>query len=141
MTIKEVAEITKISTHTIRFYEKSGLLPKVQRNKNGVREFTNSDVNFLIFITTLKKTGMSLEDILEFTKDGCILERLESGEMPHEPVNNRLFILLEHRDKLLEQQRSINIFVNAVNQKISFYERYIKNSINKEAEVFQDEDK
>ncbi|MEH6975442.1 MULTISPECIES: hypothetical protein [Bacillus] len=43
-----------------------------------MRQFTDSDVNFLIFIGTLKKTGMSLEDISEFTKEGCILERLES---------------------------------------------------------------
>lgn len=136
MTIKEVAALTNISAHTIRFYEKTGLFPKVKRTKNGIREFTHSDVEFLIFITTLKKTGMSLEDILEFTKDGCILERLESGVMPQEPVNNRLFILKEHRNKLLEQQRSIQLFINAVTQKISFYEKYIANSTNNETEGF-----
>ncbi|MEK5500509.1 MULTISPECIES: MerR family transcriptional regulator [Bacillus] len=51
---------------------------QIKRTAGGIRQFTDSDVNFLIFIGTLKKTGMSLEDISEFTKEGCILERLES---------------------------------------------------------------
>ncbi|MCM3144930.1 MerR family transcriptional regulator [Brevibacillus sp. MER 51] len=138
MNIKEVAERTGLSAHTIRFYERSGLFPKIKRSKNGIREFSDSDVNFLIFMATLKKTGMSLEDISEFTKDGCILERLEAGEMPKEPVRNRLSILMDHRNKLLEQQRNIELFINAVTQKISFYGSYIEGTDNKEAEDFKD---
>ncbi len=141
MNIKEVADRTGLSAHTIRFYERSGLFPKIKRSDSGIREFTESEVNFLIFMATLKKTGMSLEDISEFTKDGCILERLESGEMPKEPVSNRLSILMDHRNKLLEQQRNIELFINAVTQKISFYERYIEGTGKKEAEDFQDDRK
>ncbi|WP_348624505.1 MerR family transcriptional regulator [Paenibacillus peoriae] len=141
MNIKEVAQRTGLSAHTIRFYERSGLFPKIKRSKNGIREFTDSDVNFLIFMATLKKTGMSLEDISEFTKDGCILERLESGEMPKEPVSNRLSILMDHRNKLIEQQHDIELFITAVTQKISFYERYIEGTGKKETGDFQDDGK
>ncbi|MDU0073536.1 MULTISPECIES: MerR family transcriptional regulator [Bacillus] len=77
MNIKEAVERTGLSAHTIRFYEKSGLI-QIKRTAGVIRQFTDSDVNFLIFIGTLEKTGMYLEDISEFTKEGCILERLES---------------------------------------------------------------
>lgn len=138
MNIKEVAEKTGISAYTIRFYEKSGMFPRIKRSQTGIREFTDSDVNFLLFLSNLKKTGMSLEHIMEFTRDGCILERLESGEMPQEPVSNRLSILMDHRNKLLEQQRNIELFIHAVSQKISYYERYMEDSGKEEAEDFQD---
>lgn len=141
MNIKEVAERTGLSAHTIRFYERSGLIPKIKRNDSGIREFTDSEVNFLIFMVTLKKTGMSLEDISEFTKEGCILERLESGEMPKESVSNRLSILMNHQNKLLEQQQNIELLINAVAQKISFYEKYIEASGKIETEDLKDDEK
>jgi DNA-binding transcriptional MerR regulator len=67
--IQEVAEKTGISAYTIRFYEKSGVLPHIQRAENGVRQFSEADVNFLLFLMELKKTGMSLEEITEFTEE------------------------------------------------------------------------
>jgi MerR family transcriptional regulator, aldehyde-responsive regulator len=134
MNMKEVVERTGLSAYTIRFYEKSGLFPKIKRSQNGIREFSESDVHFLKFLTALKKTGMSLENISEFTKDGCILERLESGEMPKEPVTNRLSILTKHRTKLIEQKREMEFLIHAVSQKISFYENYIVNADENEME-------
>jgi DNA-binding transcriptional MerR regulator len=69
MTIQDVAEQTGISAYTIRFYEKSGVLPRIKRRPNGIRQFTEADVTFLRFLIQLKQTGMSLEDIMEFTED------------------------------------------------------------------------
>jgi DNA-binding transcriptional MerR regulator len=89
MNIKEAAEKTGITAHTLRFYERSGLFPKIRRSKSGIREFTDADISFLMFLAALKKTGMSLDDIADFTKDGCILERIQSGEMPKEPIIDR----------------------------------------------------
>jgi DNA-binding transcriptional MerR regulator len=126
MNIKEAAEKTGISAHTLRFYERSGLFPKIRRSKSGIREFTDADISFLMFLAALKKTGMSLDDIADFTKDGCILERIESGEMPKEPVIDRLRILKNHRNHLVEQQREIKLLLYAVNQKISYYEHYME---------------
>lgn len=137
MNIKEVAVRTGLSDHTIRFYEKSGVFPKIKRSKNGIREFTESDVNFLIFISKLKKTGMSLEDIADFTKEGCILERLESHQIPVKSVKNRLSILKEHQLKLLEQKRTLELFIEAVNQKMTYYERYLENTDKRETEDFK----
>ncbi|WAH37460.1 MerR family transcriptional regulator [Alicyclobacillus dauci] len=125
MNIQEVALRTGLSAHTIRFYEKSGVLPKVLRSDSGIRNFTEADVTFLEFISGLRKTGMSLPDIAEFTEDGCILERLQANSMPSSSVKRRVTILMNHRDKLLQQQREIEMVIDAVTQKLTYYESYL----------------
>jgi len=63
LTIQEVAEQTGLSAHTIRYYEKSGVLPRVQRTASGIRQFTETDMASLRFISDYKKAGMPLEEI------------------------------------------------------------------------------
>ncbi len=126
MTIQEVAEKTGISAHTIRFYEKSGILPPVQRTEGGIRQFSEADVAFLLFLLELKRTDMSLEEIAEFTEDGCLLERLQQGVLPSQPVERRLAILHKHEERLYEQRRQLDALLEAVNQKVAFYERYLE---------------
>lgn len=126
MTIQEVSEKTGISAYTIRFYEKCGVLPPVQRTESGIRQFTEADVSFLRFLLELKRTGMSLEEIAEFTEDGCLLERLQRGDLPAQPVERRLAILRKHEQRLYVQRRQLDMLLNAVNQKMEFYERYLR---------------
>ena len=125
MNIQEVAGRTGLSTHTIRFYEKTGLVPTIHRSETGVRQFTETDVNFIQFIVSLRKTGMSLQDIAEFTQDGCILERLQSNDIPLESINRRVSILEGHREKLMTQHRDLERLLYAVSQKLEFYQAYI----------------
>ncbi|MEH6889243.1 MerR family transcriptional regulator [Bacillus sp. JJ864] len=75
-TIGKVAELTGMSIHTLRYYEKLGLVPPPKRN-SGIRQYTDGDVQFLQFLYSLKQTGMSLEEIAEFASDGCILEEIK----------------------------------------------------------------
>jgi DNA-binding transcriptional MerR regulator len=125
MTIQEVAEQTGISTYTIRFYEKAGVLPPIKRMPNGIRHFTEADVVFLRFLMQLKQTGMSLEDIMEFTEDGCMRERLHRGDnIPAFVVDKRLAILRRHQQRLYEQRRNLDELLEAVEQKLDFYEQY-----------------
>jgi len=126
MTIQEVAEKTGISAYTIRFYEKSGVLPHIQRAENGARQFSEADVTFLLFLMELKKTGMSLEEIAEFTEDGCILEWLQRGDVPRLPVEKRITILRQHEQRLEEQRRHLDCLFDVVAQKIQFYERCLE---------------
>ncbi len=132
MTIQEVAEQTGISAYTIRFYEKSGVLPPIQRTESGIRHFTEADVSFLRFLLDLKRTGMSLEEIAEFTEDGCVLERLQQGDIPVPIVERRLTILRKHEQRLYEQRRQLEMLFDAVTQKRAFYERCLDTeSLNK----------
>lgn len=62
--IGEVAELTGMGIHTLRYYEKLGLLPPSTRN-SGIRQQTEGDVRLLKFLYSLKQTGMSLEEIAQ----------------------------------------------------------------------------
>ncbi len=130
LTIQDVAEQTGISTYTIRFYEKIGVLPRIKRRPNGIRQFTEADVAFLRFLMQLKQTGMSLEDIMEFTEDGCMLERLQRGDtIPPFVVEKRMAILRRHQQHLSEQRRNLDTLLMAVEQKLDFYEQYQNNTL------------
>ncbi len=122
MTIQEVAAQTGMSAYTIRFYEKAGVLPRIKRLPNGMRQFSEADVVFLHFLLRLKQTGMSLEDIMAFTEDGCMLERLQRGdEIPHVVVEKRTALLRRHQQRLYEQRRTLDTLLMAVEQKLDFY--------------------
>jgi len=135
MTIQEVAEKTGISAYTIRFYEKSGILPRIQRTQGGIRQFTEADVTFLLFLVELKRTGMSLEEIAEFTEDGCLLERLQLGDIPQQPIERRITILRKHEQRLSEQRRQLDYLLGAVAQKLQFYERCLEGRQRNNAEI------
>jgi DNA-binding transcriptional MerR regulator len=130
MTIQEVAEQTGISAYTIRFYEKAGVLPPIKRMPNGIRQFTEADVVFLRFLVQLKQTGMSLEDIMEFTEDGCMRERLLQGDnIPPLVVEKRMAILQRHQQRLYEQRRNLDTLLMAVEQKLDFYGQCQNNTL------------
>lgn len=65
MNIKKVSEQTGISADTIRYYERIGLLPRVTRNKSGVRDFSERDIATLEFVRCFRKAGMSVESLIE----------------------------------------------------------------------------
>lgn len=130
MTIQEVAELTGISAYTIRFYEKAGVLPRIRRLPNGIRAFSEADVSYLRFLLQLKQTGMSLEDIIAFTEDGCMLERLQQGrEIPPTVAEKRVALLRQQQQQLCEQRRLLDSLMEAVQQKLTFYEQYQQTSL------------
>lgn len=65
-SIGEAAEKTGITASTLRYYEKEGLLPSIKRDKNGIRSFTENDLQSLRIIECLKATGMPIKDIRKF---------------------------------------------------------------------------
>ena len=136
MTIQEVATQTGVSAYTIRFYEKMGVLTPITRLPSGIRNFTKEDVSYLRFLLQLKQTGMSLADIMAFTKDGCMLQRLSRGEaMPPAVVAKRTALLRHHERHLLEQRRELDALLCAVQQKMAFYEDYAHTSAAANASV------
>ena len=127
LTIQEVALRTGISAYTIRYYEKSGVLPRVQRTASGIRQFTEADMASLRFIADYKKAGMPLEEIKEIIREiaqyGCILAQFERGEITEQSFLNRLALLREHRQRLISQRDHLDSMLAAVNQKIGLYEQ------------------
>lgn len=67
-TIGEMAKRLGVTASTLRFYDKEGLLPFVARSDGGIRLFKDADLEWLLMIECLKKTGMSLKDIRRFVE-------------------------------------------------------------------------
>ncbi len=81
-TVGEAARVLNVAPSTIRYYDKEGLLPFVERSEGGIRVFTEKDFDWMFIIECLKKSGLSIKDIKKFidmTKKGdeTIGERLE----------------------------------------------------------------
>lgn len=111
--IKDVSEKVGISAHTIRYYEKCGLLPHISRDGNGIRKFSQDDIFWLEIIKCLKNTGMTIENI-----KGIVDLSLKGNETK----NERKEILFDHRKKILEQIKELKDNLKKIDLKIAWYE-------------------
>ncbi|WP_297596008.1 MerR family transcriptional regulator [uncultured Cetobacterium sp.] len=111
--IKNVVFATGLTEHTIRYYEKCGLLVNISRNKNGVRVFTDDDIFWIEIIKCLKNTGMKIEDIKS------IVDLSLEGDHTCEERKN---ILLQHRKNILEQIEDLYKNLNKLDLKIAWYD-------------------
>nr|WP_314466517.1 MerR family transcriptional regulator [uncultured Clostridium sp.] len=94
-TIAETAKKLNISSHTLRFYSKEGLLPFVERSEGGIRLFKEEDFSWLFIINCLKKTGLSIKGIQQFIEwamegDSTIEQRLEMFGERQEAVEQQI---------------------------------------------------
>ena len=67
-TISEVAQFTGLSAYTLRWYERIGLMPHVDRSHTGQRRFTNRDLDWLAFVGKLRLTGMPVADMVRYAE-------------------------------------------------------------------------
>ena len=104
-TVCEVAKRLHLSPHTIRFYGKEGLLTFVERDQNGNRIFKESDFERLFIIASLKRAGMSIKQIRDFTVlcdqgDATIAQRLKIIMDQREAVEEQITELFDALDVL-----------------------------------------
>ena len=105
-SIGEMAKILGVATSTLRYYDKEGLLPFVERTEGGVRRFKDEDVEWLVTIEHLKKTGMPIRDIAVFVNldtqgDETIAQRLELIDRQRDNVRQQI-AQLENTLKVLD---------------------------------------
>ena len=112
-TIGEVAGILNIAPSTIRYYDKEGLLPFVERSAGGIRVFSESDLGWLKTISCLKSTGMPVKSIRNY---------VESAMKGDETIEERLEIIYEQRERLLEQMKELQRTLDIVEYKCWYYE-------------------
>lgn len=112
-TIGEVAERCGVTAHTLRYYDKEGLLPYVDRSANGIRRFKEQDFEWLTLITCLKESGVPIKKIKEF------VDWSMEGDLT---IDNRLEFLKSHKkdveQKMIELQKNMDL----INYKIWYYE-------------------
>lgn len=111
-TIKQVSEKTGLSIYTLRYYDKEGLLPLIERTDSGIRKFSDNDIGWLGLICCLKNSGMSIEHIKEFM-NLCL-----QGESS---VEVRKDILLNQKAYILNQMKQLESSLNTINYKIEHY--------------------
>ncbi|UOY87892.1 MerR family transcriptional regulator [Bacillus glycinifermentans] len=109
--------MTKLSAHTLRYYEKIGLLPDIRRDQNGYREYTESDISWVHFLLRLRETGMSIENMKTFSS-------LRS--QGHETAEKRRDMLKIHRRKIAEDIGKLQANLEKIDGKIDYYESLVK---------------
>lgn len=113
MNISEVAAKFEITPATLRYYEKEGLVPPVNRSTSGIRDYNEEDLGWVEFIKCMRNAGLSIESLARYT------ELYKSGE---ETLAERKTILVEEYQKLLEKQQAINETVNRLEYKLEIYD-------------------
>ena len=68
MTIAEAAERSGLSAHTLRYYERIGLIHPVERDPGGHRRYGHDDLEWLAFLTRLRRTGMPIRQMVEYAE-------------------------------------------------------------------------
>ena len=116
-SIGEISQRLDIAPSALRYYEKEGLLPFVERSDSGIRQFADIDLEWLIIIDSLKKTGMPLKEIKEFVK---MFEERDST------ITRRLEIVFRHREVIQQQVAKLNGIIKV----LGFKEQYYLNALN-----------
>lgn len=115
--MKEAEARTGLSAYTLRYYDKMGLLPFVERSKSGLRRFKEEDFEWLELINCLKDTGMRLEDIRTF---------IEYSMKGDETLEQRLLMFQERRQIVCRQIEKLQHTLTCLDYKIQNYEKALE---------------
>jgi DNA-binding transcriptional MerR regulator len=120
MKIAEVSKKMNISSDTLRYYERIGLVPRIKRNKNGIRSYTEKDCRWINFIRCMRNAGLSIEVLIEY------LDLLQQG---HSTLMTRKKLLVNQRDQLTERIKDTQATLKRLNIKIEWYDDVITKGV------------
>lgn len=112
-TVGEMAKKLQVAPSTLRYYDKEGLLPFVERSSGGIRMFKENDYEWLKMIECLKKTGMHLKDIREF---------LYMSMQGDETIEPRLCLMQKQREEVKKQVAEWKEILETLEFKCWYYE-------------------
>ena len=112
-TVGEMARLLGITASTLRYYDREGLLPFVERSPGGVRMFRDSDVEWLRVIGCMKQAGMSIRDIREY---------IEMALQSDDTIELRLELFRRQRDELQSRMDELCRAMEMVEYKCWYYE-------------------
>ena len=117
-TIGQVAKKMGLTAHTLRYYEKEGLLPFIKKNGSGLRVFSDNDIGWLELIECLKGTGRSLKGIKQY------IDWYIEGDST---LEKRLEMFKQQKINLEEQMLQLQKHMEKINYKIAYYSEIIAN--------------
>ena len=112
-TIGEMAKMLGVPASTLRYYDKEGLLPFVARSSGGIRQFRESDIEWLRVIGCMKKAGMSLKDIRIY---------IELAVQGDSTIDARLAMFRRQQDTLRAQMQQLQDTMQVLEYKCWYYE-------------------
>jgi DNA-binding transcriptional MerR regulator len=128
MKIAEVSEQYGVSTDTLRYYERVGLIPPVNRNGSGIRDYNELDLRRVEFIKCMRRAGLPVEVLIEYV--GLV----QKGD---KTVEARKDILKHQRAQVAARMQEMQKTLDLLDHKIEVYENAL---LNKEREILRIED-
>lgn len=123
MNIAEVCRRYALTSDTLRYYERIGLIPPVKRTASGLRDYDEEDCKWVEFIKCMRSAGLSIEFLTEYVKlfmqgDDTLLQRKS--------------LILEQRDLLVSRMEEMQVTLDRLNRKVERYEKLV---VGKEKEL------
>ena len=119
MNIQKFSTLTNVSAHTIRYYEKIGLLKNIERTTSGHRYFTSKDIDWVGFVKRLKDMGMPLDNIKKYA------DLREKGQSTSELRKQ----LLQEHYLIVEKKMAIeSLHLKKIKEKIDYYQTIISHN-------------
>lgn len=116
MTIAEVSKKVNLSADTLRYYERIGLIPEVNRTESGIRDYTEKDLGHLEFVICFRNAGVSIETLIEYMK------LYKKGDST---IEARKQLLISQRDVIQKRLDEIQKTFETLNFKIDNYEKIL----------------
>jgi DNA-binding transcriptional MerR regulator len=113
MTIAEVSKKYDLTADTLRYYERIGLLPPVNRKSSGNRDYTEEDCRWVQFIKCMRSAGLSIEILIEY------VDLFQQG---NETIGVRKELLIEQRRQIVEKMEELQSTLTYLDKKIDGYE-------------------
>jgi DNA-binding transcriptional MerR regulator len=116
MKIAEVSERYDISSDTLRYYERIGLIPPINRNESGIRDYDELDLRRVEFIKCMRSAGLPIEVLIEYVR------LVQQGD---KTIEARKEILKEQRKQLVARMREMQKTLDLLDHKIEVYENAV----------------
>lgn len=113
MTIKEVSEKFSITPDTLRYYEKIGIIPSVNRTAGGIRDYTEEDLKWVELAKCMREAGVSVDTLSKY------IRLFQEGD---ETIKARLDLLKNEQKTISERKMKLDETLERINFKISRYE-------------------
>ncbi len=111
-SIAQVAKKMNLTTYTLRYYDRVGLLSNIKRDKSGNRIFTEDDIEMVSLICCLKNTGMSIKEIKQF------IDWQNAGD---DTLHQRNNMLRKHKNDVLNKIESLKKYIGLIDRKLDYY--------------------
>lgn len=128
MKIAEVSDQYGLSTDTLRYYERVGLIPPVNRNESGIRDYNELDLRRVDFIRCMRSAGLPIEVLIEY------VALVQKGDRT---IEARKDILIEQRQLLVDRMNEMQKTLDILDHKIEVYEKAV---LKKEKRIVQAEE-